>query len=303
MNPILFALPGAEVVARSLRQQLGGEAGALELHRFPDGECCPRLRSDVAGRDVVLVGALDRPDRKVMALYLVASVARELGARSVGIVAPYLPYMRQDAHFEPGDGITSAHFARLISGCCDWLATVDPHLHRHRSLGAIYSVPTRVAHAAPAIAAWIGAQVQRPILIGPDGESEQWVAGVAATVGCGYAILEKRRSGDRSVAVSIPDTSGWDGMTPVLVDDIVSTGRTMIAAAVQVGSKHLASPVCVAVHPLFAGGAYAALYQAGVERIVSCNTVEHSSNRIDIAPALAQAVRELLGGVGAPPDA
>jgi ribose-phosphate pyrophosphokinase len=298
MLPILFPLPGNDTLAEQLSVFLPCQSGKIDVHRFPDGEACPRLITPVAGRDVIFICALDRPDDKIMGLYLSACVARELGARSVGLVIPYLPYMRQDAHFSAGDGVTSAHFARLLSSCCDWLVTVDPHLHRHHALSDIYSVPTRVVHAAPLIAQWIADNVAVPIVVGPDSESKQWVSEVASLADCPYTILTKKRSGDRNVEVSLPDTSGWDGMTPVLVDDIVSTARTMIAAAVQIESVRMAPPVCIGVHALFAGGGYAALHQAGVERIVSCNTVAHSTNKIDVCPAIADAVRDLLGVQG-----
>jgi len=295
MNPLIMALPGAERLAAALSARLGWAQGELMLHRFPDGESCPRLRPAVAGREVVLVAALAQPDARLVPLYLSASVARELGARRIGLVAPYLPYMRQDAVFEEGQGVTARHIARLLSCCCDWLVTVDPHLHRYRHLSEIYSIATVVAPAAPAIAAWVAAQVERPLLIGPDEESAQWVAQVAALAGCPYTVLRKVRSGDRAVAVSLPQGVAWQGRSPVLVDDIVSTARTMIAAAGQIAAAGWPPPVCIGVHALFAGDAYAALQAAGVTRIVSCDSVPHVSNAIALDGVLATAVRELSG--------
>lgn len=294
LKPILFTMPGNEVFAAQLRPFLPCEAGDMLIHQFPDGESCPRLFTPVAGRDVVFACALDRPDGKIIALYLAACVARELGARSVGFIIPYLPYMRQDARFKTGEGITSTHFARIISGCCDWLVTVEPHLHRHHQLSDIYSVATKAVHAAPEISKWIAANIKQPIIVGPDAESEQWLARIADAARCPYSVLQKKRSGDRAVEVSIPDTSSWIGMTPVLVDDIVSTARTMVAAATQIVSAGLMPPVCIAVHPLFAGDAYAALHAAGVDRIVSCNTVEHFTNRINVCQPIAAAVGDML---------
>lgn len=294
MNAMLMALPGAEHFASHLRGHLGCEAGELLLHRFPDGETCPQLTPAVAGRDLILVGALDRPDHKIMALYLSACVARELGARSVGLVAPYLPYMRQDAVFAPGQGVTARHFARLLSGCCDWMVTVDPHLHRFHSLSEIYTMRTEVVPAAPEISRWIAANVERPVLVGPDEESEQWVAQVAAGVGCPYTVLRKVRSGDREVAVSLPPAAVLAGRTPVLVDDIVSTARTMIAAVEQLKAAGCPPPVCIGVHALFADAAYAELEAAGAGRIVTCDTVRHASNDIGMSATLAEAVARML---------
>ncbi|HYD97386.1 MAG TPA: ribose-phosphate pyrophosphokinase [Noviherbaspirillum sp.] len=294
MIPILFAMPGNEAFTLHLDRAISCEVGQMEMRRFPDGESYVRLLSAVHGRDVIFVCTLDRPDEKMMPLYLAARTARELGARRVGLVAPYLAYMRQDARFKEGEGITSAHFAAFVSDFCDWLATVDPHLHRHHKLNEIYSIPTKVVHAAPAIAEWIAERIENPVIVGPDAESEQWASQVAKAVRCPYVVLEKKRSGDREVEVSAPDTTAWKGGTPVLVDDITSTGQTMIAAVRRIRDAGLPKPVCISVHPVFAGSAYEDLRAAGVEKIVSCNTIAHPTNEIDIAEALAVAAVELM---------
>ncbi|MES2149286.1 MAG: ribose-phosphate pyrophosphokinase [Pseudomonadota bacterium] len=294
MKPILLALPGTGALASGLAQHLSCEVGSLEIHRFPDGESCPRLPPGLARRDVVLLASLDHPDRKLVGLYLTACVARELGARSIGLVAPYLPYMRQDAVFVPGQGITARHVAAMLSGCVDWLVTVDPHLHRFRSLSDLYPIPSLVVPAAPEIARWIRAKVAHPLLVGPDQESEQWVAQVASEVGCGYTILDKVRSGDQQVTVSVPGTLALDGCTPVLIDDIASTGRTMRAAVLKLKAAGSLAPVCIAVHALFCGDAFAELGTAGADCVVSCNSVEHVSNLIDLSAPLAAAVRRML---------
>lgn len=294
MTPILFSMPGNEALAERLGKLLSWETGAIAMRRFPDGESHLRFLTGVKGRAVAFVCTLDRPDDKVIPLYFAASIARELGARRIGLIAPYLAYMRQDARFHEGEGVTSMHFAKLISGIVDWLLTVDPHLHRHHELGAIYPIRTGVVHAAPAISQWIARHVLRPVVIGPDAESHQWVAKVAQGARCPFTVLQKIRHGDREVEVSVPDTELWQGRTPVLVDDIVSTARTMIAATTQLHAAGLTAPVCITVHPIFAGDACAALQAAGVERVISCNTIAHETNQIDLCRPIATAIRRLI---------
>ncbi|RZI42882.1 ribose-phosphate pyrophosphokinase [Herbaspirillum sp. HC18] len=294
MIPILFAMPGNEAFTLHLDRAISCEVGQMEMRHFPDGETYIRLLSQVRDRDVIFVCTLDRPDDKMMSLYLAARTARELGARRVGLIAPYLAYMRQDARFKDGEGITSNHFAAFVSDFCDWLVTVDPHLHRHHKLNEIYSIPTKVVHAAPAIGDWIAEHIDNPVIIGPDAESEQWAAKVAKAVRCPYVVLEKKRSGDREVEVSAPDVSAWKGGTPVLVDDITSTAQTMIAAVRRIKEAGLPQPVCISVHPVFAGSAYEDLRAAGVEKIISCNTIVHPTNEIDIAEPIAVAAVELM---------
>lgn len=294
MTPVIVSLLGNEALAEQLAANLHAEQVPLETRQFPDEETYLRYGGSVAGKIVLIVCSLDRPDRKFLPIAFAAATARELGASGVGLVAPYLAYMRQDQRFKPGEAVTSTCFARLLSSQIDWLITVDPHLHRHRSLGDIYTAPARVAHAAPLISNWIMSEVDRPLLLGPDSESEQWVAAVAKASGAPFAVMSKIRRGDRNVEVSLPALEQWRDRTPVLVDDIASTARTMIEGVKRLRAAHMAAPVCVAVHGIFAGDAYDSLRTAGAGRIVTLNTIPHKSNAIDVTPLLAEVVRELV---------
>lgn len=291
MNLSIVALPGAEDCADRIARHLGAPRCGLESRRFPDGEIYLRVADDVAGRDAVLVAQLRDPDPQIPAMLFAADALRELGAAQVGLVAPYLPYMRQDTRFRPGEAVTSQSFATLVSSAFDWLVTVDPHLHRHASMAEIYRIPSAVVPSAPAIAAWVQTQVTRPHLIGPDEESAQWVAQVAALVGCPYSVLRKQRRGDREVALVLPDLQALHGHTPVLVDDIVSSAQTLATAVQRLRAAGFAAPMCVGVHAVFAGDAAALLQAAGAARVVTCNTLPHPSNAIDVSGALAEAVR------------
>ena len=144
------------------------------------------------------------------------------------------------------------------------------------------------------MAAWIKAKARQPLLIGPDEESGQWVGDIAQRCDAPFVVLSKTRRGDRQVEVSAPDLAQWRGHTPVLVDDIVSSARTMIETTVQLRRAALAAPLCVAVHAVFAQTAFEDLRAAGAADIVSCDTIVHPSNRIAMAPTIAAALRELL---------
>lgn len=294
MTPIVLALPENEALAASLSIEIGGERGAAEIRRFPDGETYVRLDSPVAGQEIVLVCTLDRPDEKLLPLLFLARLAKELGAARVGLVAPYLSYMRQDRRFKAGEAVTSAYFAEIISRSVDWLVTVDPHLHRRSSLKEIYAIPARALGAAPLVSAWIRDRVKNPLLVGPDEESGQWVAAVAIAAGAPYIVLQKERHGDRDVKVSVPEVDRWRGHTPVLVDDIISTGRTMIETAHHLRAAGMPAPVSVGIHGVFAANALAEMRTAGIAEIVTCNTIPHETNRIDVAPLLAPTIREIV---------
>jgi ribose-phosphate pyrophosphokinase len=294
MTLAVCALPGNEAFA----ERLGADPLGLAFRRFPDGESYLRFTGPCAGRDVALVCTLNDPDTKVMALLFAARTARELGATRVGLVAPYLCYMRQDERFNDGEAITSTHFAALISDAFDWLVTVDPHLHRHRSLDALYRIPARVVSAAPALAAWIRTNVPEPLIVGPDSESEQWATEVAAAAGAPHVVLSKTRRGDREVAIEAPALARWQARNPVLVDDIISSAHTMATAARVLARQGMRLPVCLGVHAIFAAGADEALRAAGVSRVVTTNTVQHESNAIDVTALVAVALDQAARGTG-----
>lgn len=253
-----------------------------------------RIGSTVKGCATIIACTLDRPDDKLVPLFLLAAALREAGASSIGLVAPYLAYMRQDSRFQPGETISARHVAAWISRHVDWLVTVDPHLHRIPDLSQVYGIPSRTVHAAGSVAQWIRAHVRNPLLVGPDEESAQWVRDVGQHANAPCVVLDKTRHGDRDVEISVPDVERWRFHTPVLVDDIVSTAHTMIETTKHLLRAGLAAPVCVAVHPVFAQTAFEDLRAAHVSDIVSCDTIWHPSNRIPLAPAIAAGILMFL---------
>jgi ribose-phosphate pyrophosphokinase len=296
VNAVVLPLPESASLGRRVSELAAMPLGTVESRQFPDGETYLRIETDCANKSVVVVCTLDRPNQKVLPLLFLADAARALGARRVGLVAPYLAYLRQDRQFRPGEAVTSRTFARLLSGYADWLVTIDPHLHRYDTLNEIYGVSNRVVQAAPALAAWIAAHVDRPVLIGPDAESAQWVTDVADRVGAPSVVMQKTRRSDRLVEVSAPDLQAYQQHTPVVVDDVVSSAQTMVETVKRLVRAGLHAPVCVAVHALFSDMAEQALRAAGAAQIVTTTSVPHATNMIDVVPLMISPIRELADG-------
>lgn len=294
MKQIVFALPGNETMAKGLAGKLNAEYGQSTIRQFPDGESYTRILSDVKDKCVVIVCTLHEPDAKLLSLYFLSQTAKALGAKCTCLVAPYLAYMRQDKQFNPGEGVTSEYFGKLISGFADTLTTVDPHLHRRKSLSEVYSIPNVIIHAAHYISSWIKSNVPLPVLIGPDSESEQWVSEVARNADAPFIILQKTRHGDKDVEVSVPEVEKYQNHTPVLVDDIISTARTMIETVDHLKKSAMKSPVCIGVHGIFAGDAYDDLIKSGVEKVITSNTIPHKSNGIDLTDPIADNIIKLM---------
>jgi ribose-phosphate pyrophosphokinase len=150
--------------------------------------------------------------------------------------------------------------------------------------------------STPAIADWITSNVVDPVIVGPDTESTQWVQRVADAIGAPWTALTKSRMGDRQVSVSAPDPELIHGRSPVIVDDIASSGRTLAETATTLLGLRSLPVTCIVVHALLAEGAEAALRAAGVAKLVSTNTIAHPTNSIDVVPLLAARIRAMLEG-------
>lgn len=286
-------MPGNEALAARLAETLGGRMGTMDARRFPDGESYVRILSPVAGEEVFLVCTLARPDPQLLPLLFAAATIRSLGAQTVRLISPYLPYMRQDAVFQPGEALTSQLFAGLIAEAFDGLVTVDPHLHRYASLGALYRIPASPVHATPLLGSWIRDKLDHVVVIGPDSESGQWVEKIAEVAEAPWALFEKARHDDHDVTVAAPNLEAWRGRQPVLVDDIISSGTTMVAAAASLMEAGFVRPYCLAVHALFDPQSGARLAAAS-KAVLTTDTVAHPSNAFEVAPLIAAAVAEMI---------
>ncbi|MBP9691717.1 MAG: ribose-phosphate diphosphokinase [Alphaproteobacteria bacterium] len=292
MKPVIFDFPTSSSLGKKVRELIGGEEGEVLVRNFPDGESYLRIESDVKGRDVIVNATLFHPNDWILNLFFLADALKLQGATRVGLLAPYLSYMRQDKVFQPGEALTSKTFANLLSTYFSYLVTVAPHLHRYHNLGDIYSIHTTVVKATPLIAEWIRANVENPFLIGPDEESVQWVKEIAGEFP--YIVLKKIRYEDGRVEISWPEIKDVGKKTLVLIDDIISSGATMLQAIHHLKDKEISAPTCIAIHAIFGENSYQKLKDLGVKEIVTCNSISHPSNQIDLSPLLAQALTSIL---------
>jgi ribose-phosphate pyrophosphokinase len=278
--------------ATRLAQAAQLHACLIERHRFPDGEIKLRL-PDALPVQVVMFRTLNHPNEKLVELLLAAQTARTLGASHLTLVAPYLAYMRQDMAFRPGEAISQRIVGKYLADLFDAVITVDPHLHRITTLEeAMPLAQARVLSGAPLLSDWIAAQRQRPLLIGPDEESAQWGALAAARHGFDHTVCRKVRHGDRDVEVALPDMV-LAGRQVVVLDDVVSTGHSVARAAHLLRAAGAASVDVAVTHALFSGNALEVMQAAGIGEIWSTDCIEHPSNVVSMASALANALAQL----------
>lgn len=267
-------------------------AACITRHRFPDGELKLRLPTGLPQR-VTLYRSLDNPNEKLVELLIGAHTARAQGAQQLTLVAPYLAYMRQDMEFTPGEAVSQRIVGGFLAQLFDALVTVDPHLHRISRLEQAAPVArSRVLVGALPLSDHVVRQRGRPLLVGPDAESGQWVAAAAARHGLDHVVCTKVRSGDREVAVDLPPAR-VQGRAAVILDDMASTGHTLAAAARLLRAAGASSVDAAVTHALFSPQTREMLRSEGIGEVWSTDCLQHPSNAVPMAPLLAEALREI----------
>lgn len=291
MSAALFAFADEAAPTDRLARALGlGEAATIAVHHFPDGEALPLTPQ--ATETVILYRSLDRPDGKLMPLLLSADALRRAGARRLVLVAPYLPYLRQDKVFAPGEPVSRDVIGRLLGGAFDRVVTVEPHLHRTPDLGPVFGVPVTALSAAEPLAKALGGLDADTVLVGPDVESGPWVGALATRFGASWLTLDKTRHGDRDVEIAPAALAGVAGRRVVLADDICSSGATLMAAARLLAKAGPARIEAAVAHALCGQAVVAALFEAGVTRMVATDSCAGPLGVACLAGVLADALRE-----------
>ncbi|HIG65936.1 MAG TPA: ribose-phosphate diphosphokinase [Methyloprofundus sp.] len=282
-------LPQAQRLAAALNVQLQ----EVFLHQFPDGESLLRLPVDLP-EHIVICRSLNQPNDKLIELLLCAKTAREQGVKRLTLVAPYLCYMRQDIANQPGEAVSQRIIGKILADIFDDVITVDPHLHRISRLNQAIPIDNAISlTATEEIARFLQQKFSHAVLLGPDSESEQWVAAIAKEIGFDYSVAEKIRLGDTQVEMTLADHD-FQHKTVVIIDDMASTGRTLARATTLLYAAGAVEVYAAITHPLFCGDAEAHILQSGVKEVWSTDSITHASASIHLHTLLAQAVRDIL---------
>ena len=288
-DALLLGFPDYRLQAKNLARILKVDFAEVEIHKFPDGESKIKLPAEIPDK-IIICRSLNNPNEKLLELYFIARAARQKGCEYISLVAPYLCYMRQDKAFSSGEIISQRMSGKFISNLFDEVVTVDPHLHRIEKLEEVVKTKRTVTlSAAPLIGNHISLQISDPLIIGPDEESGQWVKKIAESQGYDYMVAEKTRHDDHRVEIVLPDSDVED-RDVVLIDDVASTGQTLMNAVSQLKEYGVNNIYCAVTHALFVDNAYDELLATGVKEIWSTDTITHPSNCISLASLIADGI-------------
>lgn len=295
MSVSVQGLPSSSREAAALAARLGTPFHEIAVHAFPDGEL--RVTVGAASATTIVYASLDRPNDKLVALMFAAEALRRGGTRRLVLVAPYLCYMRQDTAFAAGEAVSQRVVGALLARCFDRVVTVDAHLHRTPDIASVFpGIQSDNLSAMPAIAETLrrGGLDPATVVAGPDAESLPWVSDLAGRLRLRHTVATKTRHGDRSVAIEFSDRACVSGHPALIVDDIVSSGGTIVACARALTAAGAIAIDVVVTHALFPEAAHREMISAGIRSIRSTRSVPHFTNAIALDELLRDALRDEL---------
>lgn len=282
-------------LASRVARDLDVNDGKLEIRRFPDGEKYLRVLEDVKNQDLVVIQSVHHtPDELFFEYLLLVDTLKDLGARRVISFFPYFAYARQDERFKSGEAISFKTVSKLTESVgTDEVYTIDMHGHRVIKLSEVFKIPAHNLSAVPLLAEYAKKTwaMQKPLVIGPDAEAEQWARVAAEKLGTDYDIFEKKRLGDRRVEVQ-PRKANAKDRDILIIDDIISTGGTIVEALKVLFGQGARTVNVACTHPILAGDALAKIRGAGAKNIVGTDTVPSPISHVSVAPLIAEQLKK-----------
>lgn len=224
---------GSDPLTTKVTLELGAKSAKLETKKFPDGETYLRVLDDVKGEDVVVIQSINRtPDELLFEYLLLVDTLKDLGAGKVISFIPYFAYARQDERFNPGEALSFKTVTKLIESVgTDAVYTIDMHQHRVLKSSEVFKIPSHNLSAMPLLAEYVekNGDLEKPLVIGPDAEAEQWAKLAADRLHTDFDVFEKKRLGSESVQIR-PRKANARDRDVLIVDDIISTGGTIVEA-------------------------------------------------------------------------
>lgn len=277
-------------LAKKIATKLKQPYSQLEVTHFPDSEIKLKFNTLIKDKTIVLVQSFyQNVNDCVIETLFAAETAKDLGAKKIILIAPYFPYLRQDKRFNAGECISLKTIAKNIDEDFDEIYIIDPHLHRERTLEHIFKIKSHRLTANPLIVDYIKKKIKNPVIIGPDWESYKWAQKVAEKVGCDYAIMEKKRYSARNVRVALHKKIDIKSKNLIFIDDMISTGHTLLEAINALKKLGAKKVTCFAVHGILVENALQKLQKAGAT-VITTNTIPSKAAKIDVAELIVKSI-------------
>lgn len=270
----------AALVAKELNETLC----PLETRRFPDGERYIRIGGDVDPDAIVIQSTGYPQDQNLLELFLILKTLKSLDVERIKVVIPYFGYGRQEKRFKSGEAISAQVVAELLEAAgASEIYSVNLHEDGLRNL---FNIPVHNLSAMPPIADYIGEKFEDPLIVAPDKGALGFAEEIAGILSCDCDYLEKTRISPEKVETK-PKNLDVKNREAVIIDDIISTGGTIVNAS-QILSQHGASKIAVScVHPVLVEDSLLKIFATGVDDVIATDTLQSDVSTISVAPLIA----------------
>ncbi len=279
----------SEDLARKIATKLEAKYIKSELRIFPDGESKITLKNKPRGRIIVVHSIYPPVDSNLIRALALVSQAKRYSSQ-VYVVVPYLGYARQDREFLPGEAITMSLVAKMFKAAgATRIFVVDIH-----SMMALkhFQIPAKNVTAIQELVKYFKKlNLKDPVVVSPDMGGAQRARNFASLLGVEFIALEKhrdRKSGE--VRIKSGNHHEIRGRDIILVDDIISTGNSIVKAAQFLKKQRCGRIYASCTHALLIGDAEERIKKAGVARIISTNTIPGKTGIVDVSPVIAKAI-------------
>lgn len=285
--------PSSSNLARKISELLNVPLVGTRVKRFPDGEFYFKFEENIAGEHLIVVQSLEPPqDIHAMELFMILHTARDLGVETIRVFVPYLAYSRQDRRYLEGECLSSAVIAEIIEEMgADSLYTIDVHNERVLKM---YKIPVYNLTASGELARYFARRgLKDPVIIAPDDEemAKRRVQYAARILNGEWDALEKKRDRYTGEIMTFSKELNVRGRDAIIIDDIVSTGKTAANAA-KILKEQGARRVFVGVsHLLLMGDAERIILESGVEEIAGTDSVTNKYAKVSVAPIFVRALK------------
>jgi len=273
--------PSSQVLAGRVARAAGYPLAAIEFSRFPDGERYLRI-SDIPDHAIIIQSTPADSDYISLLQLLDASSASD----QIDVVIPYSGYARQDKRFRDGEPVSARALARAITA--DRVFTINIH---NENVLSYFDVPATDLNAAPAVGEYIASmELNDPMIIAPDEGAIDLVRSASGYLGVDFDYMEKTRLSGDDVLIKTKeiDVAGRD---VVILDDIISTGGTIVKTAMLLRNNGANRVFAACIHPVLARNAVLRLFAAGIEDIIATDTLDRSVSRVSVAELIADVFR------------
>jgi len=285
--------PSSLDLAKKISDLLGLPLVKVRTKRFPDGEFYFKFEEDISGENLLIVQSLYPPqDVHAMELFLILHTARDLGAETIRVFAPYLAYSRQDERYLEGECLSAAMIAEVIEGLgADALYTIDVH---NENVLKMYKIPVYNLTAAGELARYfLSRDLRNPIVIAPDDEdlAKRRARYAAKVLNADWDSLEKRRDRYTGEITTFAKKLEVKDRDAIIIDDIISTGKTTANAAKILRDQGARRIFAGVSHALLLGDSVKLIMDSGVNEIVGTDSVANEYAKVSVAPILARALK------------